>query len=158
MNYPIHEGSGRQSALSRGFGAVGTVVPATALVAAAGPLGVVFLFLVGGMWYFTFPLMAFAVGQLVFVALMSERALALFLLGQGGLAMLLVASLVDDAYSLRAIMALLTSGMVLGAVTWLGVRTGHLWIGAVVLLAGGLAIGYLIHRYERVRLGLVKSS
>lgn len=158
MSQTTSVGSDRQSVISRGLAAFGVLVATAVLVAVAGPFGIALAFLTGSVWYLVSSPVAFAVGQLVFVALMPERTLALFFLGQAGLAMFLLGPIVDDDHSLRAVVALLAGGALLGAMTWLGLLTGELWIGAVVLLASGVAIGYLMHRYERVRLGLVEPS
>lgn len=134
------------------------LIATAALIAAGGPAGIALALLTGGVWYLTSPPVAFAVGQLVFVVLLPETTLGLVFLGQAGLILVLLSSTVDDAHSLRAVVALLVSGTGLGAMAWLGLLTGELWTGAIVLFVSALAIGYLMHRYERVRLGLVETS
>lgn len=158
MSQTIHAGFDRRSRISQGLAALGVLIATAALTTAVGPFGTVLAVLTGIVWYLTSPPIAFAVGQLVFVILLPESAFGLFFLGQAGLILLLFSSVIDDKHSLRAIVALLTSGAVLGATAWLGLRTGKLWVGAIVLLVVTLTIGYLMHRYERVRLGLVKTS
>ena len=131
----------------------------TALGNATGPIGVVLAPAIAVAWYFHSPIMAFAIGQVVFVALFPEEGtLNVLALGEVGLGGVLLSPILDHSEPIRAVVTLLCVSGVLGAITGAGVVSGGLWLGALGLITSVVIAAYVIHRYERVALGLVEVS
>jgi hypothetical protein len=151
--------SGRRLTPQRALATAGVVLATVALGVAVGPPGVALALAVGLAQYFFSSPVAFAVGQVVLVALFPENGAMLPLtLCEVGLITVLISPAAEHDAPLRTVLATLLAGAVLGLVAWAGLAsTEGLWAGAVAL-GGGVAIGaYGLHRYELVRLNLLAS-
>jgi len=77
----------------------------------------------------------------------------------GASLLILAFSFAGTGSALRTTLACWLLALALFAVVWLAQRgTDSLWLVAVTLVAVGLLVGYGLHRYERVRLGLVTTD
>jgi hypothetical protein len=73
--------------------------------------------------------------------------------------LILAFSFAGTGSALRTTVACWVLALTLFAVVWLAQRgTDSLWLVAVTLVAVGLLVGYGLHRYERVQLGLVSEE
>ena len=147
------------SPVGRALAVLGTLVATAAVGVVVGPLGVLVAVGVGFARYLAAATTAFAAGQIVLVALYpTEGPLALLVLAEIGLSCVLLAPVVDHDEPGRATVATLVAGVALGGTAWAALRsTEGVWAGASVLVVGTAVVAYGLHRYERVRLGLVET-
>lgn len=103
---------------------------------------------------------AFALGIVgLLVVLAPGGPLARLGIAVGAVGIVLVASLVRTEAPLRAVGWFLSSFVGLSAVAVGLWRTSDaLWLGALGLILAGATLSYGLHRYERVRLGLVAGA
>jgi hypothetical protein len=77
----------------------------------------------------------------------------------GASLLILAFSFAGTGSALRTTVVCWLLALALFAVVWLAQRgTDSLWLVAVTLVAVGLLVGYGLHRYERVQLGLVRTG
>ena len=147
------------SPVGRALAVLGTLVATAAVGVVVGPLGVLVAVGVGIARYLAAATTAFAAGQIVLVALYpTEGPLALLVLAEIGLSCVLLAPVVDHDEPGRATVATLVAGVALGGTAWVALRsTEGVWAGASMLVVGTAIVAYGLHRYERVRLGLVET-
>jgi hypothetical protein len=135
------------------------VVATLAVGVAVGPLGILMAVGIASAYYLVSTTAAFALGQVILVALVPfEGALAVLVLAEGGLLGVLFSTTVDHDDPARLLVASLLAGLAIGATGWLGLQAGQtVWIAAGTLAVATAFLSYGIHRYERVTLGLVES-
>ena len=146
------------SPVERALAVLGTLVATAAVGVVVGPLGVLVAVGVGIARYLA-ATTAFAAGQIVLVALYpTEGPLALLVLAEIGLSCVLLAPVVDRDEPGRATVATLVAGVALGGTAWAALRSAEgVWVGASAIVVGTAIAAYGLHRYERVRLGLVET-
>lgn len=138
------------------IGGLGVAVATVALWAAAGLPGLAAGLLTLLSWALGPATLAFAVGQVLAVPLLGTPGVASLAAVQVGLLAILAGPLTatDRPHSTLAAFAAVTA--VLWGTAWLVRRSGEPpWIGAVALAVAAVTLAYGVHRYERVRLGLV---
>lgn len=142
------------------LGGLGVVAATVGLVLAGGVWGVLAGFAVALAWYVLPATYAFAVGQILVVAVLSaEVPLVATVIGEAGLLAVLAGSLTTTDEPARTVAALAVATLALGAVGWGVLRSGRpLWIVAVAIAVVATTTAYGLHRYERVRLGLVEDD
>ena len=100
-----------------------------------------------------------ALGHLLLVALLPEEAgLVRAAPAEAGLLALLLAEAPTVEAPGRFVTAMLSAGVVLAGAAWAGRVVGGLPGAAIGLTAVGAILGYALHRYERLRLGLLDSD
>ena len=153
-----HSEHAGHSPVGRALAVLGTLVATAAVGVVVGPLGVLVAVGVGIARYLAAATTAFAAGQIVLVALYpTEGPLALLALAEVGLSCVLLASVLGRDEPGRAIVATLIAGVALGGTAWVALRsTEGVWAGTSAVVAGTATVAYGLHRYERVRLGLVE--
>ncbi|WP_160135409.1 hypothetical protein [Halococcus salsus] len=161
MSVTFHESNIPQSSrIARALALLGTLVATLAVGVAVGPLSILVAAGVASALYFVSTTAAFALGQVVLVALVPPSgALALVVLAEIGLLAVLCSTAVDHHDTGRLLVASLLAGLAIGATGWLGLRTSQaVWVAAGALAIATAFLTYGIHRYERVTLGLVESA
>ena len=140
--------------------AAGVLLTTAALVVAIGPVGLLVGITIGVAQYFVSPPSAFAAGQVAFIVLFPVGgSLSLLVLGEAGLAGVLLGSAPDHGEPGRTAFVTVIATVGFGALAWLGVRTADgIWLGALALALATAVAVYGFHRYERVRLNLVEAS
>ena len=139
-------------------GGVGAVLAAGALVLVAGLPGLLAGVLVVAGWYLLSVPFALAVGHvLLAVTVPQSSAIGAFVLVEVGFVLLLVGPLVRGREDLRIVSAAIVVFLALLGVVAVGLR----WYESVALAALALVVaasllGYGLHRYELLRLGLVE--
>lgn len=148
------------SRLSRALAVLGTLVATLAVGVAVGPLAVLVIVAVGGTLFFASTTAAFALGQVVLVALVPPGgALAILVIAEIGLLGVLCSPAVDHHDPGRLLVASLLAGLAVGAIGWLTLRSSQaVWLAAGALVVATAFLAYGIHRYERVTLGLVEPT
>ncbi|WP_255196482.1 hypothetical protein [Halorarius litoreus] len=135
------------------LGAVGLLATVAALAVVAGPLGAVVgvgLALVG---LFAPPVAVFGLGQAALLALLPSPTPLQLALVEGALFLVLVGPATKSATGrLVALGALLFAG--LGTSVWYGAQTFGIQAAGIALLLGVGVVAYVLHRYERVVVGL----
>jgi hypothetical protein len=148
------------SRLTKTVAVLGMLVTTLAIGVAAGPLAILMIIAVGGSLLFASTTAAFALGQVVLVALVPPGGtLAVLALAEIGLFGVVCSPASDHHDPGRLLVASLLAGLAIGAIGWLTLRSSQgVWIaaGAIVVVTAFLAYG--IHRYERVTLGLVETT
>ena len=147
------------SRLARIVAGFGTLVATLAALVAVGPLAALVAVAVGGALFFASTTAAFALGQVVLVALVpADGALAVLAIAELGLLVVLCSPAVDHHDPGRLLVASLLAGLAVGAIGWLTLRASRgIWPAAGALVVATAFLAYGIHRYERVTLGLVES-
>lgn len=145
---------------ARAFAALGTFVATLAVGVAVGPLAALMIVAVGGALLLASTTAAFALGQVVLVALVPPGgAFAILVIAEIGLLGVLCSPAVDHHDPGRLLVASLLAGLAVGATGWLTLRSSQgVWPAAGVLVVVTAFLAYGIHRYERVTLGLVETA
>jgi hypothetical protein len=148
------------SRLARTVAGLGTLVTTLAVGVAVGPLAALMIVAVGGTLLFASTTAAFALGQIVLVALVPPGGtLAVLVIAEIGLLSVLCSPAVDHHDPGRLLVASLLAGLAVGATGWLTLRSSQgVWPAAGVLVVATAFLAYGIHRYERVTLGLVETA
>lgn len=160
MSANTHQSGFRSYLTGRnGLAAFGTLLATLVVSIVVGPIGLLIAVGVGGTQYLVSGPMAFAVGQIVLMALYpAEGPTSHLVLGEVGLLCFLLSTALDHDGSIRMVMATLVAGGVVGGCAWLGLRTTDtVWIGGGMVIAATAVIAYGLHRYERVSLQLVET-
>lgn len=146
------------SRIAKVLAAFGALVATLAVGVAVGPLGVLMAAGVASAYYVVSTTAAFALGQVILVALIpSEGIFVILVLAEIGLLGVLFSTTVDHNDSARLLVASLLAGLVIGATGWLAFRASQtVWVAASALVLATAFFAYGIHRYERVTLGLVE--
>lgn len=139
------------------LGGVGALVTAGALVLIAGPLGIAAGIGLFVSWAASPGIYAFALGQILFAVLVPEPTGIQLGVVEGGLLVLLIGSTDDRIVSTTV---LTTGAFVLLFTIIFATREwwDGLWPAALTLVATVGLLGYVMHRFELVRLGLVEGS
>ncbi|EMA51902.1 hypothetical protein C448_00360 [Halococcus morrhuae DSM 1307] len=148
------------SRLARALAVLGALVATLAVGVAVGPLAALMIVAVGGALLLASTTAAFALGQVVLVALVPPGgALAIFAIAEIGLLGVLCSPAVDHHDPGRLLVASLLAGLAVGATGWLTLRSSQaVWPAAGALVVTTAFLAYGIHRYERVTLGLVETA
>ena len=103
---------------------------------------------------------AFVIGQVTLVAAIGESiAIGPVLLAEGLLFALLFEPTLQTADRRQSVAAAGVFGPVVGVLTWGSLSIwGRVWGAGLVVLGTGGLIGYLLHRYEYVQLGVVSDE
>ncbi len=160
MSVTFHEPNApRLSRIAKVVAALGTLVATLAVGVAVGPLGVLMAAGLVSALYFISTTAAFALGQVVLVALVpASGAFAILVLAEIGLLGVLFSTAVDHHDPARLLVVSLLAGLVIGSIGWLGFQASQtVWIVAGALALATAFFAYGIHRYERVMLGLVRT-
>lgn len=132
-----------------------TVALAVALVVAIGPVGLVVTAATAGVWLLAPTPYAIAVGH---VCLFTLAPAALgpsdAFVAEAGFAAILLAGLAEGPNARAAVGAAALTATVAGLTAGVGLVTLSLWAAAAVTLLALAALGYAVHRLERVRFGL----
>ena len=139
--------------------AAGALLTTAALVVAIGPAGLLVGLVIGVAQYFVSPPSTFAAGQVAFVVLFPVGgSISLLVLGEAGLAGVLLGSAPDHGEPIRTALVTVLASIGFGALAWLGVRAADgIWLGVLALALATAVAVYGLHRYERVRLDLVEA-
>ena len=148
------------SRIAKAVTAFGTLVATLAVGVAVGPLGILMAVGVASAYYVVSATAAFALGQVILVALVPSGGIFVILvLAEIGLLGVLCSTIVDHGDSARLLVASVLAGLAIGAIGWLSFQTSQaVWIAASALALATAFSAYGIHRYERVTLGLVETS
>lgn len=140
------------------FGGSAAVVAAVGFWLSAGPAGIVAGALVVGTWALVDYVYAFALGQVLFVALAQTPVRPASAVAQVGLFGVLLAPSVREA-PLRTLGAFAVSAAgLVGVVAGLRDVSGHLWPAMVALGVTVAFCSYGLHRYQLVTLDLVEAD
>ena len=142
---------------------IALVILGIALWVSAGPVGVLIAVVVAVVFSFAPPPYAYATGQLLVVILVvggpTAPQMPAFLTIQSALAGLLCAALGEwwprEHRLLAASIGVFGLGIVVVVAT---IYLNPTWIAAVLIALGYGSLAYALHRYERVRLGLIAQS
>jgi hypothetical protein len=132
------------------------VLACLGVVLSGGLAGVLAAAVLAVAWY-AFPLpYAVALGHLLLVALLpADAGLARVALAETGLLGLLLAEAPTIEPPGRFVAAMLSASVVLGGAALAGRVAGGLPGATIALAAAGGILGYAVHRYELLRLGLL---
>jgi hypothetical protein len=140
--------------------AVGVVLATAAFSVAAGPTGLLTSIAVVITWCLLSAPFAFAVGQLAFIVLFpAGSSLSQLALIEVGLLSILLGSVLRLDKPGRAVTVIVLAFAGLGTSAWVGFKMADtLWPAVLTVAASAIIAVYGLHRYERVRLGLVEAS
>jgi hypothetical protein len=160
MSVTTHQSnSANASRLRKACAALGTLVATLAVGVAIGPLAVLVAVAISGALILASTTAAFALGQVVLVALVPpDGAPIILVLAEVGLSVVLFSTAIDYHDSGRLLVASLLAGLAVGATGWLLFWMNRtVWIAASAVVVTTAFLTYGIHRYEQVTLGLVES-
>lgn len=141
------------------IGGLGVALATVALWSAAGLPGLVAGLLTLLAWALAPATLAFAVGQVLAVPLLGDAGLAPLVAVEVGLLAVLAGPLTTPDRPARTLAAFVAGTAALWAAAWLVLRAGEpLWAAAATLAIVAATAAYGVHRYERVRLGLVEGG
>jgi hypothetical protein len=140
------------------FGGVAAVVAAAGIALFGGLWGVAAGVLLVGAWALGGHVYAFALGQVLIVAIWSDPTLLRVTVAQAGLFGLLVAPGLGDVPTRTVGAFVVASAGLIGVVAGVRDVTGHFWVAMVALGATVAICGYTLHRYQLVTLGLVEGD
>lgn len=159
MSATTHQSnSANASRLHRACAALGTLVATLAVGVAVGPLAILVAVAIGIALILVSTTAAFALGQVVLVALVPpDGAPIILVLAEIGLLGVLFSTIINHYDPARLLVASLLAGLAVGATGWLLFWMNQtVWIAASAVVITTAFVAYGIHRYERVTLGLVE--
>lgn len=147
------------STAGRLLGGLGVLVATGALGLLAGPWGLLAGLATAVAWYALPAPSAFAAGAVLALPATADAPLAAVVAVQVGLLAVLAGSLLDVDEPLGALFAFALATLALAAVGWGVLRAGRpLWLATLALALVAATAAYGLHRYERVRLGLIEEA
>lgn len=140
------------------FGGVAAVLSAVGIALGGGLGAVAGSALLVAAWLLVDRVYAFALGQVLFVAIMPDPTPLQLAVVQAGLFGLLVAPGLRDVPSRTLGAFAVSSAGLIGVVAGVRDVTGQLWPAVVALGATVTLCGYVLHRYQLVTLDLVEAD